>query len=451
MQRKITTAALAGAMLAGITGTATAQDSTELTELRARVAQLETQSQGDWLTDARAEEVRGLVQEVLADADTRASLLQEGALAGINEDGKVFLQSADGQFSMNIAGQIQFRYYLNSEDNRSTSGISDETASGFELRRAKVKFSGTVADGWDYLVVLASSRTDGNTVAEDVVIGRDLGDGLSVKVGLFKLPFARQELISSTRQVAVDRGLTTEFFTLSRAEQIQLTYAADQYRVAVSISDGANSGNSVIPNGAATPTTTGSNDFAVTARGDYLISGEWNDGADEFAGGDGVLLVGGAVHYETYDGGGTADSNVAWTVDGIWKQDQYAISAAIFGSHVKNDVGGVDTDQYGYQVQGNVKIDDKWNVFARWEMIDDDNFSGAADSDDFQAVTVGVNHHFNDNVKFTADVVWVYSGDDPTSNGGILGGESSSGLGMQSGVTDDEDQIAFRAQLQLLF
>lgn len=438
MQRKISTAALVGALALGFAGTASADDDARIAQLEAQVAQLQAQSQGDWLTEARADEVRGLVQDVLADADTRATLLQEGMMAGINDNGKVFLQSADGQFTMNISGQIQFRYYFNFQDDRKTIGVSDEAASNFNIRRAKVRFTGTVADGWDYGVVLAAA-SDQDFFAEDVYIGHDLGDGWRMQVGLFKLPFARQELISSTRQVAVDRGMATEFFTLNRSEQVQFSYGDDNWKWHISLSDGANTGFTGLPGGA-------SNDFAFTVRGDYRFDGEWSDAKSEFGSDSDALFVGGAVHYETFDGGGVVDDNLVWTIDALWKTGGFGITAAIFGSHVSNDAGGADLDQYGAYGQVDYVLDEKWDVFGRYDYIDDDTAA-----DELHALTVGVNYHFNANVKFTTDIVFTLSGDNPTAAGAINGGESSSGLGLQGTYTDDDEQIAWRAQLQLLF
>lgn len=441
MQRKISTAALMGAMALGFAGTATADDDSRIAQLEAQVAQLTAQQQGDWLTEARADEVRGLVQDVLADADTRATLLQEGMMAGIDDTGSVFLQSADGQFTMNISGQIQFRYLFNFEDDRKTAGNSDEAASGFDVRRAKVAFSGTVGDGWNYLIRLATDHNSSarDIVAEDIVIGHDLGDGWKMRVGQFKLPFARQELISSSRQVAVDRGLATEFFTLNRAEQVQFSYADDQWHFHIALSDGGNSGFTTLPGGP-------SNDFAITVRADVRLDGEWADAKDEFGSDNNALFVGGAVHYEVFEGGGAVNDNFVWTVDALWKTGGFGITAAIFGSHVSSDTAAPDIDQYGFYAQVDYVLDEKWDVFARYDYIDDD-----IASDELHAITVGVNYHFNAHVKFTTDIVYILGGDDPSSVGAINGGESSDGLGLQSGYTDDEEQIAWRAQLQLLF
>ncbi|XAL98558.1 porin [Phycisphaeraceae bacterium D3-23] len=438
MLSKISTAALVCAMAAGFAGTASADEDTRIAQLEAQVAQLQAQSQGDWLTEARADEVRGLVQDVLADSATRATLLQEGMAAGIDDNGHVFLQSANGQFTMNISGQIQFRYLFNYQDDR--TGSSDEARSSFSVRREKVAFSGTVADGWDYLIRLATDRGDGNVFAEDVVIGHDLGDGWKMRAGHFKLPFARQELISSTRQVAVDRGLATEFFTLNRAEQVQFSYKDDQWKFAVALSDGANSGFTDLPGGA-------SNDFAFTARADVRLDGEWDDAKDEFGSDSDALFVGAAIHYQKADGGGFVDDQFIWTIDALWKTGGFGVTAGVFGNHVSANTGFVDADQYGAYGQVSYILDEKWNVFGRLDYIDDD----VSGRDELLALTVGLNYHFNDNVKFTTDIIYTLSGDDPAGAGAVNGGESSSGLGMQSGVTDDDEQIAWRAQLQLLF
>jgi hypothetical protein len=50
----------------------------ELQALKAEVARLRAENGDSWLNQRRAEEVKSLVHEVLADADTRASLAGEG-------------------------------------------------------------------------------------------------------------------------------------------------------------------------------------------------------------------------------------------------------------------------------------------------------------------------------------------------------------------------------------
>src|SRR5262245_52609458 len=54
-------------------------------QMRGEIDDLHAQNDENWLTESRAEQIRGLVQDVIADADTRASLLQNGMTAGWSE------------------------------------------------------------------------------------------------------------------------------------------------------------------------------------------------------------------------------------------------------------------------------------------------------------------------------------------------------------------------------
>ena len=78
--------------------------------LRAKVATLRAAwpTEEDWLTEQRADEIRNLVHDVLADADTRTSMLRSGLTAG--RDRSFFLASADNSFRLEIAGQVQVRF-----------------------------------------------------------------------------------------------------------------------------------------------------------------------------------------------------------------------------------------------------------------------------------------------------------------------------------------------------
>lgn len=482
MQRKMTKALLASALMVGSAGFSHAQDTemeqmrAEMAQMRAEMAQMRAQQEGDWMNSARRAEIEGMIADVFSDAQNRASLLQEGALAGINEKGKIFLQSGDGKFTANFDGQIQFRYIWNSLDTDNTSGSRSESLSGFQVRRAKFGVKGKVGDGFGYGLKFAAERgigssgtdsggdTDagpsngfgaGDVVAEDAYITYDSGEGWKILAGAAKLPFARQELISSSRQVGVDRTLVTEFFTLNRSDQVQLQYtASDTLNLAVALSDGANASFSDF-------SSDSSNDFAVTARADWMAIGEdWGASRNEFGGVDAdALFVGAAIHIQDGEGtgGGSATSlandSVTWTIDALYKTGAWGITAAIFANHVNNQTAS-DFDQLGLYIQGSYDLGNDWDVFGRWEYIDDDGRS-AATTGELEAVTLGVNHHFNSKVKFTADVVWIYSGDNPTGDGFVNGGELSSGLGLSStsftAADDHDDQVALRLQLQLLF
>lgn len=469
-------------MMAGVVlGGASLAMAEESAELQARVSQLEAQlakvqqAQGEaWMNERRAEEVKTLVREVLADADTRASLLQDGMTAG--HDGKsFFLKSNDGAFVLKIAGQIDFRAIWDFQSDRSSglsvgdqedfdsdgeqdgnvSPVSDEDDNdfGFQVRRTKLKFSGNVPGSKiDYLVVLAAEREDGNIFLEDVMIGRAINDNWYISGGKQKLPFLREELTSSSRLIAVERGLVTEFFTLDRAEGVQIDYSNnDNFQASVAFSDGADSET----------TTFGADevDFAVTARADLKLMGDWDALKDLTAwkGQDDALFIGAAVHYQQGDEDNADVSTsavadyLAWTIDGQYESGSgLSVGAALMGGHTDPDTSGAgERDMYGFQVTGAYNIDDKWQPFVRWEWIDQD--ASYVPEDNIQAFTFGINRYVRKhNVKITADVLWIYDGT-PASNpfGNSI---SSSGLGISGfSSAEDDDLIAIRTQVQVLF
>jgi len=410
-------------------------------DLQARVSQLEAQlaqvqqSQSDaWLNERRAEEVKTLIRDVLSDADTRASLMQDGLTAG--HDGKnFFLKSNDGAFVLKVAGQIQIRALWDLQDSRPDG---DDDDFGFQIRRAKLIFSGNVPSSKiDYKIQLASDRDDGTVFVEDVIVGRAINDNWYVSVGKQKLPFLREELISSTRLLAVERGIVSEYFTLNRGEGVQLDYTNnDNFRASLSFNDGQNSETSDFGADGV--------ELAFTARGDLKLMGDWKALDDQTAwkGQDDALFVGGAVHYELGDGNnGQNFDYFSWTLDASYENGGgLSLAAAVVGGHSDFDAGG-DRDTYGVQLTGAYNIDDKWQPFVRYEWLDQDFGS----DDKVHAITAGINRYVRGhNVKFTADVVYIFDGN---YFGNLGTGGGVSGLGL----TDDDDFLTVRGQVQVLF
>jgi phosphate-selective porin OprO and OprP len=413
---------------------------TQIDALRAELSQVQTDQGDNWLNERRAEEVKGLIMEVLSDADMRASLAGDGAIAG--HDGEhFFINSADGAFSLVLSGQIDFRYIYNNQDD--TVARPDEDEGGFQTRRLKVKFDGHISSpkiGYHVQLARDSGSSAGDIILEEYNVSHQINDNLQVAAGLMKLPFLREELVSSTRQLAVERSTTNEFFTLNRAEGVRLRYGDGPLLINVMVSDGANSELSEFDADQA--------EVAVTARADYLVQGERSQ-LDDFTGWSGegqALNIGGAYHMEYGDGrnGGTSDYS-AWTVDAQWENGPLNVFAAWTTASIDPDSSsGTDRDMDGFVVQGGVHIvPDKFEVFARWAYIDGD-ISG---EDEFDACTVGVNYYINGHrTKLTADVIWL-NADTPTANP-YGASTNSNGLGL---ITGDEDELAIRTQIQVLF
>ena len=128
---------------AGFAGSDTNADlQARLDAAEARISELSAATNANWLNDARADEIRGLVHDVLADADTRASLQGSGATAGYN--GGFTVGSADGNWSMTINGLLQTRW-----TNVDNDANADETW-GFTNDRSWLHFGGTIAGDYGY-------------------------------------------------------------------------------------------------------------------------------------------------------------------------------------------------------------------------------------------------------------------------------------------------------------
>lgn len=425
---------MGGALAMGLAGVANADEAlrSEVAQLRQQVAELKGQQNSSWLDQRRAEEVKALIGEVLADADTRASLMADGMTAGHNGT-NFFLASPDGGFRLNISGGIQFRYLLNIENGNG----NDNQDEGFQVSRVRLEFDGHVTAGrrWDYELVLdAGSEDEGTVELIDAKVGTAISDNLRVDAGKFKLPFSREELISWKRGLAVERSHVNEDFTLGRAEQLQLGYKSDMFLVRGSVSDGADSDYTEIGEDEV--------EIALTARLDVRLMGDWKQAADSTAwqGEATALFLGGAAHYQAGDNANGGDANVfTWTVDALFETNGFGVMAAVYGLHTDPDAGD-KTDDYGVTLEGSYNINDKIQPFARveWADFDDDGFNG----EEF-IVTFGFNYFFKGHdAKFTMDVLWFVNSDFTYDD---------NGLGLSTGDDAEEDTIAFRFQFQLLF
>ncbi len=412
----------------------------QIDALRAELAQVKNDQGDNWLNERRAEEVKGLIMEVLSDADTRASLLNDGAVAG--HDGKhFFIASPDGAFAMYLAGQLDFRYIWNNQDDKAMAPAGDEDEGGFQTRRAKVKLFGHISSPKvKYKVQLSNSRTTGNTMLEEWEVSHQYNDNLQIAAGLMKLPFLREELTSSSKLLAVERTPTNEFFTLNRAEGVRLTYGDDNWVVNFMLSDGSNAGTSDF--------NTDTAELALTLRGDIALIGDLKQGKDftGWSGDDEALILGGAYHLELGDGrnGGTSDYH-AHTVDLAYENANWNAFAAYIGASIDPDASGAaDRDMTGFVVQGGIDVvPDKVEIFGQWFFIDGD----IAGEDEFDGCVAGVNVYINGHqTKFTTDVIWL-NDNLPTANpfGASAG---STGLGLITGL---EDELAVRSQFQVLF
>ena len=450
-----------GLSAAGLSHAEIPGQSDRVRQLEDRVAELEGLVEGlsaddkQWLTESRAAEIKSLVHDVLADADTRASLLQGGPVAGWDKGFK--LASPDGNFLLQMEGQIQVRFGWNHRDDS-----SDDDRWGFELRRTKVTFKGHVVDpSWKYVIQGAFNRDtrayltgvdvnfDGEDVStssssitgpfelEDAYIEKDLGGGWYVRAGQYKLPFLREELVSSKRQQLVERSLVNNAFSVVRSQGVEVGYAADMFRVMGDYSDGARMQNSSF--------LTFDTEYAFTGRAEVLLAGDWKQ-HDDFAswrGDEFGLLIGGAIHYQAGEFGTTATEidTLSWTFDAQAEFGGFNLFGAIVGRHLDfNSPAAADLDQIGFIVQGGFFVTEDIDLFGRFEWGDDD----IAGNEELMILTVGFNKYFSKHqLKWTNDVGFAFDEVESTW--------ATSGAGWQTDSNGADSQIVVRSQFQLLF
>jgi len=426
------------ALLTPAQGDQIADMQAQMDAMSEKLSRFEAQQGDNWLNERRAEEVKGLIMEVLADADMRASLAGDGTMAGYDGKG-FFIKSADGAFALYLNGQIQFRYIWNNQD--TTGPGVDEDEGGFQSRRVKLKARGHISSPkFKYKVTLAADRSDGSVSLEAYEIGHQINDNVTVSAGLMKLPLLTEELTSSSKLLAAERTPTNEFFTLNYAEGVRLTYDDGPVLINFMVSDGGNSANSDFDED--------ESELALTGRIDYLVQGKRSQGKDftGWSGEEQFLSIGGAYHLEYGDGrNGGGDDYHAHTIDARWENGPVNLFAAYIGATIDSDAAATpDRDMTGIVVQGGIHIvPDKVEVFGQWFYIDGD----VAGEDEFDGWVAGVNYYINGHkTKLTTDVIWLNEML-PSSNP-FGASASSSSLGLISG---EKNELAVRTQFQVLF
>lgn len=381
----------------------------------------------NWLDDARREQVRQLVREVLADAETRSSLLDSNVTAG--HDGSFFIASDDNNFLLRLKGMVQGRYVFN---RRNDSG-ADDTQSGFEDCRTRFSFSGHVVDPTWQFMIWTGHNCNGAATLLDVWVKKTLGEGWSVTAGQFKIPMFREWLVSETKQQFVERSLINALFSGSYTQGLKVDYGNDIFRGTLAFTDGLGAIN--------TAWNTVDSDYAFTGRGELLLAGDWKQYAEfeSWTGEQFMAVVGAAAHYQMGEYGTTVDEAqiIRWTVDGTLEFGGVNLFAAVVGSQTNN---GVDLDQIGVLVQGGVFLTEKLEVIARYEWGDADS----ATDPTLSVLTVGANYFFaKHQLRLTADVSYAFD------SVGAAWASSTAGY-LPDGV-GEEGQVVVRTQIQLVF
>ena len=450
-----------------------------------RIRQLEAETGERWLTEQRAEQVRAVVRDVLSDSSQRSSLQQAGATSGY--DRNFFVASADGNFRLNLEGQVQVRYAYTHMPQSGLSSVGESDLFGFELRRMQIVLFGNMFDrSVTYRVQLQYQR-DASVGAPplrwaDVWMQKALGAGFYARAGQWKNFYNYEEETSSRTQQMVERSIVNDYFNTKFVQGVLLGWESDQMRLFASFNDGgANRDTGVIQQRA------NLTEWAFTGRVEWKPFGEWGQIRDMqgWVGSPFAFQLGAAVNVQEAGGdppnerqavgngtiiarglpGAASDmmSLLSWTTDVNLRGSGWSAWAAFLGNTIygggttARDLGVNGTLSLGAVVQGGIFLADELELVARWEglWVSSDfqqasYLPNALNSQTLNILTVGMNWYFNKNqLKFSLDGGYAFN---PVLFQNGLFGENIAGADYRASATGEgAGQVVIRGQLQLLF
>jgi hypothetical protein len=222
----------------------------------------------------------------------------------------------------------------------------------------------------------------------------------------------------------------------------------DALRADVTLHDGYNSDNTPFTeSGGTAAVAVGPTDWGVSGRVEiFAIGADSKKQYDDFTAmknKQDLLVVGGGVDYSM------AGNNHALfhSVDAQYENTNgLGVYAAVVGLDRETSTGGLAPGapelslyDWGVLVQAGYMLNERYEVFGRWDVtFIDDAVLAAGDEDTINEFTVGVNRYFRGHsAKFTVDASYLPDG----SHG------NEAGIGV---LASDEEQFVVRGQFQLL-
>ncbi len=426
---------------------------TQISELKAEIAALKGNQGEQWLTEQRADQIRGVVQDVLADSNTRSSFQQAGgATAGYNNG--FFISSADGNYSLKINALEQVRFVWNN----TYQNTKDQNSWGFENRRTQAFFSGNVVDpSWKYLVGMAyDAQNDpynadaGNFNLYYAMVTKSFGDGFSVSVGQMNVPFTvESNLFNAGSTQMGDYSIFEYMFGAGQQVGAMAKLEKDAFRVSggwyniVQTDSSGTVGNSWDNND--------NQSIAVAGRAEYKVAGTWDQFSKEssFKGEEFGLLIGGGVIWQNGrndNSAGVYDANpLGLTADAQAKFGGFNL----IGQFLWQDgYPGTDASSsvWGFNVQGGAFITEDLEVFGAWAYADTaESGSSSASLGTTNYLQTGANWYFAKN-SIKATVMGIIPlNRDAADAGNLRGFESGIGL------SDSQNNFSLVCQLQVMF
>ena len=473
--------------------------------LDTQVADLKALEGEKWLSEERAGQIRSVVEDVLADSESRASLRQDTMTAGWNDG--FFLASPDGRFKLEVGGFIQPAFMWSSINPPENDPSLDQlpTRYGFgsggfnelifkgHVFSPAIQFMVKTNFVFNQAVGIAADSTNsvqgsdsGQLQLLDAWVRINFSDNWSMRFGQYRLPYAREQLVVDQYQMGVSRSVVSRNYGLWYSQGIEFQFQGDDTRWNLSVDNGATdnvlgenlkaAGSEPLNN----PWYSQQSSFSVNSRMEWKPFGAWND-FNSFTspmGEQAGLLLGLAFHTQTtqpnYQYETTATTTQEknnWssaTIDGQWNFGGASIFASAFYNYIySNQIYPADdlgqppggarlgaVNAYGFTFQPAIYVDPKVEVFSRyeyanWSASDSEvltkasvNLPGLGQQGPLSILTVGVNWYLDgQDLKWTTDVGTTIGSPVGASYIDTLAGWRGSG----------EGEMVFRTRLQLIF
>jgi hypothetical protein len=357
----------------------------------------------------------------------------------IGYDEGFFIRNASDTFSLKFNGMAQVRYIYSQAD-----GVTDFHR--FSLRRTDLYFTGHFLDeSWTY-VLGTEAGPDGTFATDDVYIAKAFTEGTWGQAGQFSTPFLRETLISSTRQLTVERSLVSKYFSTNNSTGILYGAENNLFKWEAAAVNGyfehdPDDNEDVVDHEFQSGLT-----YAFISRLEFKPFGDWREfrGFNSFGENDTGLLIGVAGAYQR-DNDEADIEETSGTVDVTLQGGGWSTFAMVAAT--KDRINDENTS-YGAQIQGGLFVDedrDTVELFSRYEWGDSSAHAPEhlpeTDSEDLSVLTAGFNYYiYPRHLKLTTDFGYAFS-----SMGENWADETDGWR-----VSDESGQWVGRMQLQLV-
>ncbi len=317
----------------------------------------------------------------------------EGGVKVYYKDG-TRLEFPDADIKFNIQLQPQFVYTdLDSDGRVQAGGDSVDDTASFDLRRARLVISGNVLNKqFSYKLQNDFASDSGGGDLKDAWIQWN-GDPANIRFGQMKVPYTRQQRISSSRLFFAERTLVDDVFNQGREQGAYAHAELGTINAYVGVYNGDSAGEGQNQDGEDNKLNGyAAVDFTTESFGSRGLEGDFSE--------DGTLgfTVGGAVLY----GEGEADTfsgdfeQLGLNADAAVRVAGAELQAEYHYRSIESDLVSTDEiDRDGFYVQGTYVMD-KLGFGGRFGLVNfDDTVGDTTSVDDIEEYGLVVNYFIN--------------------------------------------------------